>query len=201
VASTTVLGGVKAGTNIAIDASGVISANDSSVAFTEITGKPTTLSGYGITDAATANALAPKASTLSQSGGDGTAMTFNWAGQGGQPSWLWGGNDGSNHYVYNPANFSVNYATTVGTSQFASSLGTNGYQKLPSGLIIQYGRATTDSTTFPLSFADAGRVSITTGRYWNSTSGAYDINIKTVSASGFTSFSQGIAFFYIAIGV
>jgi hypothetical protein len=53
VASTTVLGGVKAGTNIAINASGVISANDSSVAFTEITGKPTTLSGYGITDAYT----------------------------------------------------------------------------------------------------------------------------------------------------
>jgi hypothetical protein len=52
VASTTVLGGVKSGANIAIDGNGVISANDTSVAFTEITGKPTTLSGYGITDAA-----------------------------------------------------------------------------------------------------------------------------------------------------
>lgn len=57
VASTTVLGGVKAGTNIAIDANGVISANDTSVAFTEITGKPTTLSGYGITDAVTSTQL------------------------------------------------------------------------------------------------------------------------------------------------
>ena len=60
--------------------------------------------------------LAAKASTLSQNGGTGVAMTFNWAGQGGQPSWLWGGNDGSNHYVYNPSNFSVNYASTSGSS-------------------------------------------------------------------------------------
>ena len=53
VATSTVLGGVKAGTNISIDANGVISANDSSVSWSEITSKPTTLSGYGITDAYT----------------------------------------------------------------------------------------------------------------------------------------------------
>jgi ABC-type multidrug transport system ATPase subunit len=41
VASATVLGGVKAGTNISIDANGVISANDTSVAWSEITSKPT----------------------------------------------------------------------------------------------------------------------------------------------------------------
>ena len=41
VASSTVLGGVKAGTNVTIDANGVISANDSSVAWSEITSKPT----------------------------------------------------------------------------------------------------------------------------------------------------------------
>lgn len=41
VASSTVLGGVKAGTNISIDANGVISANDTSVAWSEVTGKPT----------------------------------------------------------------------------------------------------------------------------------------------------------------
>lgn len=62
--------------------------------------------------------LATKASTLSQNGGNGTAMTFNWSGQVGQPTWLWGGNDGANHYVYNPANFSVNYANS---SNYANS--------------------------------------------------------------------------------
>ena len=50
IASSTVLGGVKAGTNISIDANGVISANDTSIDWSEITSKPTTLSGYGITD-------------------------------------------------------------------------------------------------------------------------------------------------------
>lgn len=41
IASSTVLGGVKAGTNISIDANGVISANDTSIAWSEVTGKPT----------------------------------------------------------------------------------------------------------------------------------------------------------------
>ena len=36
---------------------------------------------------------------------------WNWSGQSGQPSWLWGGNDASNMYVYNPSNFNVNGAT------------------------------------------------------------------------------------------
>ena len=36
---------------------------------------------------------------------------WNWSGQGGQPSCLWGGNDGTNMYVYNPSNFRVAYAT------------------------------------------------------------------------------------------
>ena len=44
----------------------------------------------------------------------GVVMQMNWSGQGGQPTWLWGGNDGTNFYVYNPSNFSVNYATTAG---------------------------------------------------------------------------------------
>jgi hypothetical protein len=65
--------------------------------------------------------LATKASTLSMGGGNGTAMTFNWSGQSGQPTWLWGSNDGSNHYVWNPANFSVNYATSAGSATNATN--------------------------------------------------------------------------------
>lgn len=41
---------------------------------------------------------------------------WNWSGQGGQPNWLWGGNDGTNMYVYNPSNFSVNYANSAWNS-------------------------------------------------------------------------------------
>lgn len=41
---------------------------------------------------------------------------FYYDGQGGQPTWLWGTNDGSSTRVYNPANFSVNYANTAGSA-------------------------------------------------------------------------------------
>lgn len=44
----------------------------------------------------------------------GTDMGFEWNGQGGQPSWLWGSNDGVNIKVWNPSNFSVNYANSAG---------------------------------------------------------------------------------------
>lgn len=43
----------------------------------------------------------------------GVDLNFNWSGQGGQPTWVWGGSDGSNMYVYNPSNFSVNYANSA----------------------------------------------------------------------------------------
>jgi hypothetical protein len=68
-------------------------------------------------------ATATKASTLSQGGGTGTGMTFNWSGQSGQPTWLWGSNDGTNIYVWNPSNFSVNYATSAGTATNAGTAG------------------------------------------------------------------------------
>jgi hypothetical protein len=66
-------------------------------------------------------------------------MTFNWSGQGGQPTWLWGSNDGSNHYVWNPSNFNVNSAQTAaaaGYSNYAGYLydsGTNFYWSMQSG--------------------------------------------------------------------
>ena len=48
----------------------------------------------------------------------GTPVTFNWNGQDGQPAWLWGGNEATRDqmYVYNPANFSVNYANSAGSA-------------------------------------------------------------------------------------
>ena len=67
----------------------------------------------GTADNATTAGTATTAAKLGRSGDTGAPMTFNWSGQGGQPSWLWGGNDGSNMYVYNPSNFSVNTANTA----------------------------------------------------------------------------------------
>ena len=47
------------------------------------------------------------AQTLGRGGNATIPMTFYWSGQSGQPTWLWGGNDGTSMYVYNPSNFSV----------------------------------------------------------------------------------------------
>jgi hypothetical protein len=108
----------------------------SAVPWTGVSGRPTALSGL-TNDVAFANStnsaaingnagtatLAAKASTL-VAGGGSTAMTFNWAGQGGQPTWLWGGGDGVNMYVYNPSNFSVAYsAQLTGVQQVNPILG------------------------------------------------------------------------------
>lgn len=55
---------------------------------------------------------------------DGNDLNFYWSGQSGQPTWLWGGNDGANMYVYNPSNFSVSYAASAGnTSSISSAVG------------------------------------------------------------------------------
>ena len=60
------------------------------------------------------------AAKLGRGGNTGVPMTFYWSGQSGQPTWLWGSNDGSNIYVYNPSNFSVNYAKSAATASSCS---------------------------------------------------------------------------------
>lgn len=60
-------------------------------------------------------------------GNDNTYMRFHWNGQGGQPTWLWGGNESGNMYVYNPSNFSVNYANSAGNADTVDSLHANSF--------------------------------------------------------------------------
>ena len=87
----------------------------------QITDFPTSLPANG------GNAgTATTAAKLGRNGNTGLPMTFNWSGQGGQPSWLWGGNDGSNMYVYNPSNFNVNSATTAYKIRIGNSNPTDG---------------------------------------------------------------------------
>lgn len=79
---------------------------------------------YGNADTAT------KAGALGGGGVGGVAMTFNYSGQPGQPAWVWGGNDGVNMLVWNPAAFSVTYAASAGTAGsagYAASSGTANY--------------------------------------------------------------------------
>ncbi|WP_081255548.1 hypothetical protein [Brucella intermedia] len=52
---------------------------------------------------------------------DGHPVQFQWSGQGGQPTWVWGGTgtegDAGIYRVWNPANFSVNYANSTWNSE------------------------------------------------------------------------------------
>lgn len=59
---------------------------------------------------------------------------WNWSGQGGQPTWVWGGNDVTNMYVYNPSNFSVNYANTAGYANSVAAHEHNGLTVRNSGV-------------------------------------------------------------------
>ena len=68
--------------------------------------------------------LAWAANRLRREGGVDTV--WNWAGQGGQPSHVWGSNDGTNMLAWNPANFSVNYANSSNYANSAGSAPANG---------------------------------------------------------------------------
>jgi hypothetical protein len=78
--------------------------------------------------------------------------------------------------------------TLSALAAFASSLGTNGYQKLPGGLMIQWGYQSTNSTStsvsFPTSFASVYAV-VGGAESGNGSSGGY-FRASGLSTSGFT---------------
>jgi hypothetical protein len=86
----------------------------------------------GNASTSTSAIIASKASTLAQNGAAGSAMTFYWAGQAGQPSYLWGSNDGLNHYVWVPSNFNVNSAISS-TNLFGDGIQSNANTYLYTG--------------------------------------------------------------------
>lgn len=100
----------------------------------------------------------------------GTAMQFNWNGQGGQPSWLWGGNDGQQMYVYNPSNFNVNYANSAGNADTVDGL--HGSQ-----LAGVYTGTNQDETNFPVGHT---LVATNSGVTRNQTNGVF---LRTSSAA------------------
>ncbi len=102
---------------------------------------------------------------------DGARMLFQWSGQPGQPTWLWGGNgDGTAFQVWNPANFNVSYANSAGN---ANTLGGADRPYLE-GVSYNYGYSRTSdyllSEDFPL-----GTVAMCKIR--NSTSFTYGQNV------------------------
>ena len=71
---------------------------------------PTKISGFDLLQATRFQGNADTstvAAKLGRGGNTSLPMTFNWSGQDGQPTWLWGGENGTDMYVYNPSNFRV----------------------------------------------------------------------------------------------
>lgn len=65
-----------------------------------------------LTLASTANSK-ETARFLGKGGDVSQPMKFFWSAQSVQPTYVWGGSDGTNMYVYNPSNFSVNAARSA----------------------------------------------------------------------------------------
>lgn len=91
---------------------------------------PTKISGFDLLQATRFQGNADTstvAAKLGRGGNTSLPMTFNWSGQGGQPTWLWGGENGTDMYVYNPSNFNVNYANSAGNADTVDSLHANSF--------------------------------------------------------------------------
>lgn len=147
---------------------------------------------------ATSAGLATNAQCLNN---DDKYMKFHWSGQKGQPTWLWGGNDSGDMYVYNPSNFNVNYATTAGngTVDFQTKVTTDGYfgaVRFGNGVqICWFTMKSTRNRTFLLPFADINYAIAFSGGYcW--------LNINNRTTTGFTVGVEwsGYENSYIAIG-
>lgn len=132
---------------------------------------------------------------------DDKYMKFHWSGQKGQPTWLWGGNDSGDMYVYNPSNFNVNYATTAGngTVDFQTKVTTDGYfgaVRFGNGVqICWFTMKSTRNRTFLLPFADINYAIAFSGGYcW--------LNTNNRTTTGFTVGVEwsGYENSYIAIG-
>ena len=67
---------------------------------------------------------------------DSGVATFNWSGQSGQPTWLWGGNSRHSYYVYNPSNFRVAYASSAGSVAWSNVSGRPSSLKNPYSLNV-----------------------------------------------------------------
>lgn len=111
--------------------------------------------------------------------GDGSknSMNFYWMGKDGQPTWLWGGTDGSNMYVYNPSNFSVNYANSAGSADklagFYSKDSSQTWGNQIGTFISGMGDSTGGSLAFRRDNPTAGQLSAIIDGYWYQNEGRF----------------------------
>lgn len=141
--------------------------------------------GTIITSATIGNQTVNRAEYLAN---DAAYMRMHWFGQGGQPTWLWGGNDASNMYVWNPSNFSVNYANSAGNGVTASGKTGAGiyYVRFGNGTQMCWGfykeSDHSGSTSFPVAFNNS-QYSISLTATTSSNNASYITGCSTTSFS------------------
>lgn len=144
--------------------------------------------------------IADLALKLGRSGNRNYPMTFNWAGKGGQPTWLWGGENGEDMYVYNPSNFSVNYAASAGNAAKVNGhtvnsdvpsnavfTDTKGSVASNNGVSSGYAMLTLASGYKILAFHTAARNYAMTNTYENMYWASFEIPIPVTGIKYFTS--------------
>lgn len=101
----------------------------------------------------------------------------------------------------------VSYTRADGTltsnASFGASLGTNGYQRLPSGLIMQWGRTTMGTTSVPITFpvAFSSVFNVVLGQNSTSSSGV-TVGAVSLTATGFSAVAStsGLSVSWVAFG-
>ena len=81
---------------------------------------------------------------------------FHWSGQSGQPTWLWGSNNGTDYYVWNPSEFNVSSATTATNQSGGTVNATSVILAASQGYRSAGNFATTTSTTITARVVDGG---------------------------------------------
>ena len=97
--------------------------------------------------------------------------------------------------VYNGST-STWVASSLSAQGFNASLSSNGYQKLPSGLIIQWGISNIGYDenpyliTFPISYPNAAFNVTAVGGYAAAVNGSIGLSVKSLSSNGFHIFGD-----------
>ncbi len=112
--------------------------------------------------------------------------------------------NGSSSQVFNVAN-ATTATEAVALGQFGSLLSANGYQRLPSGLIVQWGSGvcsvlqTAQSFSFPITFPNALLLPVAGSLSLNSYGGCV-VSFSTTSSISLFSSNSGGAVSYVAFG-
>lgn len=109
-----------------ITSSGSISGSAGSVPWSGVTSKPTTISGYGITDAITTGNIGSQSVSYASSAGNADTVDgqhFTYSNSSNSPTYLWSTDSSGSSYLAARGSISVNYATSAGSAGYATSAG------------------------------------------------------------------------------